>query len=159
MSHRVKLDSVLVAVAERFHLPCYIIATEAASSPAVNVAHVNHVHTTVRSGFTDLGSAGGAQNQMIGTRREYEDLVKTYRELAKKQTETYLPYLAATLNDLGILDSDQNRIEKAREEFAEALKIYHELAHKKPDIYLRYVALTHLSQFLTKNKKVKDFWL
>ena len=32
--------------------------------------------------------------------------------LAKKETETYQPYLAATLNDLGILDSDQNRIER-----------------------------------------------
>jgi hypothetical protein len=110
------LASLQVNAASATRVP---IATEAASSPAVNVAHVNRVHTTVRSGFTDLGSVGGAQNQMVGTRREYEDSVKTYRELAKKETETYLPYLAATLNDLGILDSDQNRTEKAREEFEE----------------------------------------
>ena len=117
-------------------------ATEAASSRAVNVADVNHAHTTIVSGFTDMRSVGGAQNQMDETRGEYEDSLKTYRELAKKEPENYLPHVAATLNDLGILDSDQNRIEEAREEFAEALKIYRKLAHKKPDIYLRYVALT-----------------
>ena len=69
-----------------------LIANEAASSPAVNVTDVNHAHTTIRSGLTDLGSVGGAQNQMEETRREYEDSLKTYRELAKKETETYLPH-------------------------------------------------------------------
>ena len=119
-----------------------LIANEAASSPGVNIADVEQVHTTIRSGFTDLGSVGDAQNQTVATRREYEDSLKTYREFAKKEPEKYLPYLAATLNDLGILDCDQNQLEKARQEFEEALKIYHELADKKPDIYLRYVALT-----------------
>ena len=118
-----------------------LIADEAASSPAVNVAAVYPVHTRIRSGLTDLGSVGGAQNQME-TRREYEDSLKTYRELAKKEPETYLPYVAATLNDLGILDSGQNRIGKALKEFEEALKTYRELAHKEPDIYLRYLAIT-----------------
>ena len=89
-----------------------IIANEAASFPAVNVAAVDQVHTTIRSGLTDLGSVGGAQNQMEETRREYEESLKTYRELAKKEPETYLPYVAATLNNLGILDraqTDQRR--------------------------------------------------
>jgi hypothetical protein len=86
-----------------------IIANEAVSSPAVNV---DQVHTTNRSGLTDLGSVGGAQNQMEETRGEYEESLKTYRELAKKEPETYLPYVAATLNNLGILDraqTDQRR--------------------------------------------------
>src|SRR5271166_430989 len=99
-----------------------IIANEAVSSSAVNVAAVDQVHTTNRSGLTDLGSMSGAQNQMEETRREYEESLKTFRQLAKKEPETYLPHVAATLNDLGILDSDQNRIEKARKEFEEALK-------------------------------------
>jgi hypothetical protein len=56
-----------------------------------------------------MRSVGGAQNQRDETRGEYEDSLKTYRELAKKEPETYLPNVAATLNDLGILDSEQNR--------------------------------------------------
>ena len=80
-----------------------IIANEAASSPVVNVAAGEQVNTTNRSGLTGLGSVGGAQNQMEETRREYEESLKTYRELAKKEPENYLPHVAATLNDLGIL--------------------------------------------------------
>jgi hypothetical protein len=68
--------------------------------------------------------------------------LKTYRELARKDPETYLPYVAATLNDLGILDSDQNRMEEARKEFEESLKIYRKLVQKDPATYLPYVAIT-----------------
>ena len=114
-----------------------IITNEATSSSAVDVVAIDQVHTTIRSALAD--TVGGAQNQTEETRRE---ALKTYRELAEKEPETYLPDVAATLNDLGILDSDQNRIEKARKEFEEALKTYRELAHKEPDIYLRYVAIT-----------------
>ena len=119
-----------------------IVASEEARSPAVNAAAVYQVETRNRSGVTDLRSVGGVQNQTEGIRRELEESLKTYRELAKKEPETYLPHVAATLNDLGILDSNQNRIEKARKEFEEALNAYRELAHKEPDIYLRYVATT-----------------
>ena len=114
-----------------------IITNGATSSSAVEVVAIDQVHTTIRSALAD--TVGGAQNQTEETRRE---ALKTYRELAEKEPETYLPDVAATLNDLGILDSDQNRIEKARKEFEEALKTYRELAHKEPDIYLRYVAIT-----------------
>jgi tetratricopeptide (TPR) repeat protein len=114
-----------------------IITNEATSSSAVDVVAIDQVHTTIRSALAD--TVGDAQNQTEETRRE---ALKTYRELAEKEPETYLPDVAATLNDLGILDSDQNRIEKARKEFEEALKTYRELAHKEPDIYLRYVAIT-----------------
>ena len=119
-----------------------IITKDAARSPAVNVAAVYQIEIRNRSGSTDLGSVGGAQNQTEETRRELEESLKTFRELAKKEPETYLPRVAATLNDLGILDSNQNRIEKARKEFEEALKTYRELAHKEADIYLRCVAIT-----------------
>ena len=96
------------------------IAKEAASSPAVSVAAVYQIKTTIPSGSTDQGSVGGAQKQMGETRRELEESLTTYRDLAKKQPETYLPHVAATLNDLGILDSNQNRKENARKEFEEA---------------------------------------
>jgi len=54
-----------------------IIANEGASSPAVHVAAVDQIQTTNRSGLTDLGSVGGAQNQMEETRREFEESLKT----------------------------------------------------------------------------------
>ena len=72
------------------------------------------------------------QNRMEETRKEHEETLKTYRELAEKEPDTYLPEVAQTLNDLGIVDSAQNRAEGARKAFAEALKIYRELAQQKP---------------------------
>src|SRR5260370_42206592 len=41
-------------------------------------------------------------------RKEHEEALKTYRELAEKEPDTYLPEVAQTLNDLGIVDSAQN---------------------------------------------------
>ena len=82
------------------------------------------------------------QNRMEETRKEHEEALKTYRELAEKEPDTYLPEVAQTLNDLGIVDSVQNRAEEARKAFAEALKIYRELAQKNPGTYLPYVATT-----------------
>ena len=71
------------------------------------------------------------QHRMEEARKEHEEALKTYREMAQKEPETYLPEVAQTLNDLGIVDSAQNRPEEARKAFAEALKIYRELAQKK----------------------------
>ena len=42
------------------------------------------------------------QNRMEETRKEHEEALKTYRELAEKEPETYLPEVAQTLNDLGL---------------------------------------------------------
>src|SRR5258708_14265446 len=64
------------------------------------------------------------QNRMEDARKEYEETLKTYRELARKDPETYLPYVATTLNNLGILDSAQNRMKEARKEYEESLKTY-----------------------------------
>jgi tetratricopeptide (TPR) repeat protein len=71
---------------------------------------------------------------MEETRKEHEEALKTYRELAQKEPETYLPEVAQTLNNLGIVDSAQNRAEEARKSFAEALKIYRELGQKTGDL-------------------------
>jgi tetratricopeptide (TPR) repeat protein len=117
-----------------------IVTSEATSLPSVNLAAVGWVHPSNRSVLAD--TVGGAQNPTEENRRNYEEALKTDRELAEKEPETYLPKVAATLNELGIIDSAQNRLEMARKEFEEALKIYHELAHKQPDIYLHYVAIT-----------------
>ena len=80
---------------------------------------------------TNLGVSTSDQSRAEETRKEHEEALKTYRELAEKEPDTYLPEVAQTLNDLGIVDSAQNRAEEARKAFAEALKIYRELAQKK----------------------------
>ena len=121
-------------------LTALINISDAASSPAVDVAVVDQVHTIYRSALDD--TVGGSQNPTEESRTGIEEALKTYRQLAEKEPKTYLPNIAATLNDLGILDTDENRIEKARKEFEEALKTYRQLAHKEPDVYLRYVAIT-----------------
>ena len=87
-----------------------INTSEATSSPAVNVAAIDQVHTTNRSALANI--VGGTQNRTEESRRVIEEALKTYRELAKKEPETYLPDVAATLNDLGILDSDANRVQE-----------------------------------------------
>ena len=63
--------------------------------------------------------------------------------MAQKNPETYLPYVAMTLNNLGILDSDQNRMAEARKEYEEALKIYEAFAKQDPE------------QFTTDVKRLK----
>ena len=40
------------------------------------------------------------QIRMEETRKEDEEALRTYRELAQKEPETYLPEVAQTLNDL-----------------------------------------------------------
>ena len=77
------------------------------------------------------------QNRMEETRKEHKEALKSYRKLAQKEPETYLPYVAQTLNNLGIVDGAQNRAEEARKAFAEAVKIYRKLEQKNPGpIYL-----------------------
>src|SRR6266404_5952697 len=80
------------------------------------------------------------QNRMEETRKEDEEALKTYRELAQKEPNTYLPEVAQTLNNLGIVDIAQNRAEEARKAFEEALKIYRLLEQKNPESYLPEVA-------------------
>ena len=70
---------------------------------------------------------------------EYAEALKIYRDLAQKEPETYLPYVAAGLNNLGILDRAQNRPEDARKAFEEALRIYEAFAKQDPDQFLPLV--------------------
>src|SRR5260370_16216439 len=73
---------------------------------------------------------------------QIEEALKTYRELAQKDPQTFLPKVALTLNNLGILYSVQSRMKKERDEYEEALKIYREAAQKDTGIYLPEVAMT-----------------
>src|SRR6266404_1985203 len=66
----------------------------------------------------NLGIPDRDRNRIEEARKEYEETLKTYRELAQKDPETYLPYVTTMLNNLGILDSTQNRMKEARNEQA-----------------------------------------
>jgi len=59
--------------------------------------------------------------------------LKTYRKLAEKNREVYLPHVALALNNLGILDRDQHQTKEARRAFEEALKIYETYAKQNPE--------------------------
>jgi tetratricopeptide (TPR) repeat protein len=80
-----------------------------------------------------LNIENSGKNLVKKARREYAKALKMYRELVQKEPETYLPYVAATLNNLGILDRAQNRPEEARKAFEEALRIYEAFAKQDPD--------------------------
>jgi tetratricopeptide (TPR) repeat protein len=64
---------------------------------------------------------------------QIEEALKTYRELAQKDPQTFLPKVALTLNNLGILYSAQSRIKEARDQYEEALKIYEAFATQDPE--------------------------
>ena len=113
---------------------------EANSASAVNFVPARQTYTRNRSALADTGVDSWKDTEEI--RKECEKALKTYRKLAEKEPEAYLPGVAATLNDLAIIDGDKNAVGRAREEFVEALNTYRELADKQPDIYLRYVTIT-----------------
>ena len=81
-------------------------------------------------------------NHFKEAEKEYQMALKIRRDLAAKNPDAYLPYLATTLNNLAALHSDTNQLEPAEEEYQEALKIRRDLAATNPDAYLPYVALT-----------------
>jgi hypothetical protein len=82
------------------------------------------------------------QNRPEAARNGFEEALKIYRELAKKDPETYQRELAETLNSLASFDAEQNRPEAARKGHEEALKIRRELAKKNPEKYQEDVAMT-----------------
>ena len=57
-------------------------------------------------------------------RKEYEEALKIYRELAQKEPNIYLPYVAATLNNLGILARAQNQSTGGSEGMREGTKSF-----------------------------------
>ena len=79
----------------------------------VNAPSLIHLAITP---FAQPGILGHPSNQIEGSWKELEHALKTYRELAQKDPENYLPRVAAALDELATLDSDQNRFEEARQE-------------------------------------------
>src|SRR5439155_913485 len=92
--------------------------------------------------LNNLAILDQAQNRMKAARKEYDEALNIFRELAQKKPDAYFPQVAVSLNNLSVLDRDQNRMEAARKEYEEALNIFRELAQKEPDTYLPNLAAT-----------------
>jgi tetratricopeptide (TPR) repeat protein len=83
--------------------------------------------------LNNLGVLHRDQNRMDEARKAYEEALKIRRDLAQKNPETYLPYVATTLNNLGNLHRAQNRMDEASKAYEEALEIYERFARADPD--------------------------
>ncbi len=72
----------------------------------------------------------------------YEEALQIYRGLAAVNPQTYLSYVAITLNNLAVLHRDKNEYGKAEATFEEALQIRRDLAAVNPQTFLADVAIT-----------------
>ncbi len=64
------------------------------------------------------------------------------RQLADKNPDVYLPYVADSLENLAILHCVTNRLQDAEEEYKDVLSIRQKIADSNPDAYLHKVAQT-----------------
>ena len=80
------------------------------------------------------------QNRPEAARKEFEEALQIFRDLAQKTPDTYEPDVALTLNNLALVDAAQNRMEEARKGFEEALGIYEQLAARNPERFQQKVA-------------------
>ena len=71
------------------------------------------------------------------------EALKICRELAKNDSDAYLPALATSCNNLALSLFNTGTFEEAEELFREALKIYYSLAEKNPDAYLPNLAMNY----------------
>jgi len=85
--------------------------------------------------LNNLGNLDRHEKRMAEARKEYEEALLTYRELAARNPDTYLPKVAMTLNNLGLLDSAETRVAEARKMYEEALKIFQQFSKKSTESY------------------------
>ena len=97
-------------------------------------------------------------NDFTKAKQYYEEVLNVYKERAKKDTETYNPGLAMTLNNLGLLLSNNNETKQAQVCYQEALEIKRDLAKKNPQAYNPDLAgtLNNLANLLSNNNEIKQ---
>ncbi|WP_236710051.1 tetratricopeptide repeat protein [Porphyromonas gingivalis] len=97
-------------------------------------------------------------NDFTKAKQYYEEVLNVYKERAKKDTETYNPSLAMTLNNLGLLLSDNNETKQAQVCYQEALEIKRDLAKKNPQAYNPDLAgtLNNLGALFYKHNEPKQ---
>lgn len=87
----------------------------------------------------------------------YEIALKKYRELAETNPQTYLPYVAMSLNSLALLQSEQRNYVSADAHYQEALKIYRKLiSDSRNKIYLADTAIV-LNNLANLHLDQKDY--
>jgi tetratricopeptide (TPR) repeat protein len=79
----------------------------------------------------------GRREEALEAAKEASD---TYRQLAQKNPDAFLPDLAMSFNNLGAILSDLGRREEALEAAKEAVTIRRQLAKKNPDAFLPNLA-------------------
>ena len=94
---------------------------------------------------------------LLHSKIQYEEALEIIRDLAKKNPDVYLPYVATTLNNLGVLSRDNNEMEQAKIQYEEALEIRRGLSKKNPYVYLPDVAMTlsNLGNLSRTNNEMK----
>ena len=97
-------------------------------------------------------------NDFTKAKQYYEEILVTYRALAKKNSQAYNPDLAVTLNNLANLLSNNNEIKQAKDCYQEALDIRRVLATKNPQAYNPNLAVTlnNLGILLSNNNEIKQ---
>ena len=97
-------------------------------------------------------------NDFGKARSHYEEALQVLRELVEKDSETYKPDLAGTLNNLGNLLSDTNELKQAKAYHEEAMQIRRELAKMNPEAYRPYLAdtLNNLGRLLSDTNELKQ---
>ena len=81
-------------------------------------------------------------NQFNAALPWYEAALSICRTLAEANPQTYLPYVATTLNNLASLRRAKNQFLEAEAAYEEALGMYRTLAESNPQTYLPDVAMT-----------------
>jgi tetratricopeptide (TPR) repeat protein len=91
--------------------------------------------------LNNLGNLDRMQNRLDDAREHDQGALKIYRQLAQRNPDVYLPYLAVTLNNLGAVDRLQNHLDEARMDYEESLDINRQLAKQNPAKCLPNMAL------------------
>ena len=105
-----------------------------------------------------LGNLYSDLKKFEDAEKAYTEALNSYKDLAKKSPDAYLPDVAMTQNNLGILYNNLGKFEDAEKAYTEALNSYKDLAKKSPDAYLPYVAMTqnNLGILYSDLKKFED---
>jgi tetratricopeptide (TPR) repeat protein len=103
-----------------------------------------------------LGNIYNDLKKFENAEKAFIEALSSYKELAKKSPDAYLPYVAMTQNNLGVLYRNFKKFENAEKAFTEALNSYKELAKKSPDAYLPDVAMTQ-NNFGVLYRNLKKF--
>jgi tetratricopeptide (TPR) repeat protein len=101
--------------------------------------------------LNSLGNAYSAKKNKIEAEKAYNSALILFRELAQKNSNMYLPYVALTLNNIGNhkrmfqkspKTSNDTQNKNAESAFEEALKIYRQVSLTNKTDYQAYIALT-----------------